>query len=350
MSAARLGVCLPSSAEGASPVTERVHGSFFSRLGSGGRCLALSLCMTVAASSQFARAAAPVPGAGVPVPQVGDDFEDPNWTYDANLPKNSADIDHKSRNPGGRSRNGRWYEGTDRGQPDVVRRVDTPEGGIPGSTGALLIQSRFTGIPGRPDGKRAQDDLFFGVRERLGQSISVSRTPSVVVRVFLPPIEEWEQSTGSSFGFRATVRGLNEKKKETEPYWPGMFFRLNSSGDRNYKGNTAYLVIRASEPGGDYSKMPVKETGWWTLGMSFSPDGRIHYFARPGVEDLTSADRVASHYPYGFQCTQFINVFFDVFNRNDGQHWSTGWVIDDPTVYATNVNNLVRKPARSSTR
>ncbi|MBL9124219.1 MAG: hypothetical protein JNG90_11345 [Planctomycetaceae bacterium] len=297
----------------------------------------------------YTSAAAPVPGSSVPVPLVGDDFEDPNWSYDQRLPKNSADVDGRARNPGGRSLNGRWYEGTDRGQPDVVRRVSTPEGGLPGSTGSLLIASQFTGVPGKPDGKRAQDDLFLGVRERIGRSIPVSRSPSVVVRVFVPPLEEWEAATGSSFGFRTTVRGLNEKKKETEPYWPGMFFRLNAGG--RSRPPVAQLVIRASEPGGDYTKMTIKETGWWTLGMSFSPDGRVHYFARPGVDDLTSADRIASHYPYGFQCTQFINVFFDVFNSNDGRRWSTNWVIDDPTVYASGAENLVRRPApRGKTR
>lgn len=311
--------------------------------------LAATLVAAIGYCSHPAWGSPPIPGQGLRLEQVGDDFEDPDWTYDYNLPKNSKDVDGNARNPGGRSRNGRWYEGTDRGQPDVIRRVETPPDGLPGSTGALLIASQFTGIPGRPDGKRQQDDLFLAVKERLGGNISVSRVPSFVVRVYVPPLEEWEAATGSSFGVRATVRGLKDKKKETEPYWPGFFFRLDSSADRRGRPDQAYLVVRAKENGGDYSKMPIADVGcWWTLGMSFSPDGRIHYFARPGVDDLTSADRIASHYPYGFRCTQFINVFFDVFNVNNGRNWSTSWIIDDPMIYVANGNNLVRQPARST--
>lgn len=307
-------------------------------------CLALLLLL----HSRGGAAAPPVPGAGQPVPQVGDDFEDPDWYYDPHLPKNSADVDQQVRNPGGRSRNGRWYEGTDRGQPDVVRRVVPPADGIPGSTGALLIASLYTGTPGRGTGQRAQDDLFLGVKERLGRTIPVSRVPSAVVRVYLPPTEEWENASGASFAFRTTVRGINPEKDETEAYWPGIFLRRQH--DRRSGNDTVYLVIRASEPGGDYTKMPISQMGWWTLGMSFSPDGRVHYYAHPGVEDLTSADRLASHNPYGFRCTQFVNVFFDVFNANDGKHWSTGWVIDDPTVYAIGGADLVRQPSRRPTR
>ena len=68
---------------------------------------------------------------------VSDDFEDPNWAYIPQDPKSTEDIDENQRGPMGRSTNGRWYEGIKRGHPDIVRRVPTPAGGLPGSTGSI---------------------------------------------------------------------------------------------------------------------------------------------------------------------------------------------------------------------
>ena len=287
----------------------------------------------VCGASSAVRAAPIVPGTGQKVEAVGDDFEDPEWTYAPNNPKSSADIDHQTRTPAGRSKNGRWRENLDRGHPDVVRRVPTPEGGLPGSEWSLLMASKATGIPGRPTSKGEQDDLFMSVNPRVGHYISVSQGPSLVVRVYLAPFEEWEDRTGSTFAMRATVRGKKSDKDETEPYWPGIFINYKREAVRRKNEAPAYWVIRASNPGGDYQLAPIKEPGWWTLGMSFSPDGMIHYYIRQGVEDLTSSDRVASQYPYTFQCLYFIDVFFDIFGSNDGQTWTTGWIIDDPAVY-----------------
>ncbi len=70
-----------------------------------------------------------VPGSGTLLEKVGDDFEDPNWDYVFNEPKSSEELNERQNLPLGKSTNGRWYEGAKRGQPDVVRRVETPEGG-----------------------------------------------------------------------------------------------------------------------------------------------------------------------------------------------------------------------------
>ena len=53
--------------------------------------------------------------------------------------KSSQDIDKQQRVPGGESKNGRWYEGIKRGDPDVVRRVATPPDGLSGSTASLCL-------------------------------------------------------------------------------------------------------------------------------------------------------------------------------------------------------------------
>ena len=87
-----------------------------------------------------------VPGTGVAVKKVGDDFEDVNWKFNHYFPKSSKNLDKRERSPGGDSENDRWYEGIKRGQPDVIRRVATPTGGLAGSQGELPA-GEFRGRP-----------------------------------------------------------------------------------------------------------------------------------------------------------------------------------------------------------
>ncbi len=283
-----------------------------------------------------------VPGTGTVVTQVGDDFEDPQWEYHFHWPKSSRDLDGHERLPAGYSANGRWYESVKRGQPDIIRRVDTPLGGIPGSSGSLLLQSLQTGIPGQPGFQLAQDDLVADVSYRLGGAIPVTRGPSVVVRVFLPPIDQWERRSGPHLGFRvaletATVRRPASRTPVTsqvslDTYWPGIFIEFESkpdSGEHDY----AHFRLRANRSGNDYRSRQIPITGWWTLGISMTPDGGVHYFAKPGVDDLTAADRLGSEYPYGFRALTFKTFFFNVCSSDDGKSWSTPWILDDPTVY-----------------
>ena len=104
--------------------------------------------------------------------------------------KSSEEIDGNKRSPAGRSTNGRWYEGIKRGHPDVIKRVATPAGGLEGSEGALLLQSLKTGVPGRLSYKMQQDDFICNIHYKLGGSIPANQQPSVVTRVFLPPVDE----------------------------------------------------------------------------------------------------------------------------------------------------------------
>ncbi len=292
----------------------------------------------------LAAAQVPVPGSGQRITSVGDDFEDPEWSYLPNNPKSSDENDKQKRLPTGRSKNGRWYEGVMRGHPDVVKRVPTPEGGLAGSEGALLMVSRQTGVPGHYSHKMEQDDFIVNTSARLRGSIPVSRSPSIVVRVYLPPWEEWEPRTGPSFGFRAaclTHHRKTEKKKGIfggsttktvlETYWPGMFIQFHK-GDGEKKPNSAALVIRGGPSGHDFMGPKIDQLGWWTLGMSFTPDGAVHYFARPGVEDLTSSDRITSQFPYSYRCEHLDTFFFNVCSGDNGR-WSTPWIIDDAALF-----------------
>lgn len=291
------------------------------------------LALLVAAPSVRAVA----PGTGVRV--AFDDFEDENWGYQFNNPKASHELDEQTRMPAGRATNGKWGEGLLRGHPDVIRRVATPEGGLFGSTGALLLSSKESGFPGRITRKSQQDDLIMVVRSNYGKTFPVSMTPSVTARVYLPPRSEWEGRSGSMFAFRAEVQSISRvaKKKgkglfarmvdpEPEDSWPGIFFQYDARKDE------CFFILRGNERG-DLRGPVVEQEGWWTLGMTFTPDGRCHYYARPGVGDLDEGDIIASHYPYNHRCLQLNTLFFDTFNMDDGRTWSTPVIVDDPAIF-----------------
>jgi hypothetical protein len=282
-----------------------------------------------------------VPGTGQRSSAASDDFEDSNWSYDFKLPKSSYENDKQERPPAGSSNNGRWFEGRLRGQPDVIQRVPTPEAGIPGSTGSLLLRSQQTGVPGSFSFKNQQDDLIVNAAAREGGTLPVAWSPSVVVRVYLPPWEEWEQRPGVSFGFRASCQAYKTKRTGTgrrshmstklEDYWPGLFVEFNKS-DAAAPHSSARLLVRAGPQGHDFAGPQITEPGWWTLGMSFSPDGQVHYYAHQGVEPLQAKDHITSQYPYGLRCERVETFFFDIVSGDNGD-WSTAWVIDDPSFY-----------------
>ena len=312
--------------------------------------LAVSLAITTVGYCQSPL----VPGTGYKVTNVGDDFEDPNWGFRHNFPKSSEEIDERRRHPTGKSTNGRWYEGIKRGQPDFLKVVNTPEGGLAGSSLSLLMRTRNSGIPGHRSYKMEQDDLIVNGHYRMGGPIAVANGPSAVVRVYMPPFEEWENRSGVTFGYRLAVdthtwKVPEEKKKRRglfgpsrrkeyirDTYWPGMFVQFRSETDRRHDKDSAFFTIRGDGRGRDFQGPEITETGWWTLGMSCTGDGRIHYYVRQGIENLTADDYVTSQYPYSYKAERFKTMFFNVCNRNDGSTWSTPWIIDDPSIYLAN--------------
>ncbi|MGE0757369.1 MAG: hypothetical protein AB7O38_10125 [Pirellulaceae bacterium] len=300
----------------------------------------LLFCLLVATCCPIAHAAQPVvPGTGIKVEQVGDDFEAEDWEWYHNWPKSSDENNKWQNAPGGESSNGRWYEGIKRGHPDHVKRVPTPAGGLPGSKGSLLLRSLQTGIPGYPSYRQQQDDFVCNVMERLGGAIPVNQSPSFVTRVFLPPVNKWENRSGCHFAIRAAADTVLYKTSyggssaERELYYPGMFIEFEAKEDNDLGYDTAYLRVRADQSGYDFKGKEITVTGWWTFGMSFTADGAVHYYAKPGIEDLTKADHLTSQFPYGYRCTRLRTFFFDVCNGDDGRTWSTEWIVDDSYLY-----------------
>lgn len=286
-----------------------------------------------------------VPGTGKKLANVGDDFEDEKFTFTYNLPKASSNIDKVDRQPAGFSSNNKWFESTYRGTPDQVKRIPTPLGGVPGSTGAMALRTLQSGVPGRLSMKFQQDDLIANFATTVGY-LSVNRTPSIVTRVYLPPFDQWEKRTGSHFGFRADCQTIINKptttgrlfrtastSRQVENYWPGMFIQFNSKHDRQVEKESAMILVRSGSRGEDLNGPTITEPGWWTLGMSFTPDGKVHYYAHAGVEPLTAQDHITSTFPYGYTAMQVNTFFFNIVNQDDGRTWSTEFVVDDCEVY-----------------
>ena len=311
-----------------------------------------------------------VPGTGTLIDYVGDDFEDTDWSFVNNFPKSSREQDERLRGPTGYSVNKRWKEGPERGQPDHMKVVPTPPGGLPGSNYSLLMRTLNSGIPGTRTYTVQQDDLIANCISRLGTSIPVGDMPNVVARVYLPPADEWEDRSGPHFGFRISAsttatetvsKGFFGSRSETkvEPYWPGMWIHFKSKTSRKVEEDSAFLTVRGNRRGQDvkYLEIPQEKFGWWTLGMSVTPNGEIHYYAKPGVEDLTEADYITSQFPYSFSAQRFRTFFFDVCNKDDGTSWSTPFIIDDPELYlvnasrvASNVKRKIEREARTEAR
>lgn len=294
-----------------------------------------------------------VPGTGIQLTQVGDDFEDEAWGYTPNNPKSTEDIDEKQRQPMGKSSNGRWYEGAKRGHPDIVKRVPTPAGGLEGSEGALLMKSLQTGIPNAPSFKMHQDDFICNVQYRIGGTVPVSQSPSMTTRVYLPPMEDWERRNGPHFAFRAAVETtiMETKKqflfasqeKKDEIYWPGLFILRGVKTVNGKQTPYAYFRVRADRTGGDFLGPEIPVMGWWTLGLSFTPDGLVHYFAKQGTGELTREDYIATAMPYGYRCEEVRSFFYNVVNGDNGRDWSTDWIIDDPKFYVVKTNRVASR-------
>ena len=300
----------------------------------------------------------PVPGTGTKIDYVGDDFEEEDWQFVHNMPKSSKELNERMYGPMSYSTNRRWSEGPERGQPDLLKVVSTPAGGLPGSLHSLQISTLRSGIPGFNSNDVQQDDLILNVASRIGSTIRSGELPNCVVRVYLPPPTQWENRTGPHFGIRLGLRTTAEKPREglfaigtsmqNEPYWPGIWINFKSETSRGVEKDSAYLTIRSNSRGGDFrsKEIPSEQFGWWTFGMSVSGNGQIHYFAKPGIENLTMADHVTSQYPYGYRAERLNAFFFNICNRNDGRTWSTPFVIDDPEVFVVNasrVNQLVNR-------
>ncbi len=128
--------------------------------------------------------------------------------------------------------------------------------------------------------------------------------------------------------FHATFPGTPR-----ELCWPRVFIQFASKTDARNKEDSAFFTIRGDRRGADFKGPEITQTGRWTLGISCTGDGQVHYYIRQGIENLTEADHVTSQFPYSYHAEVFRTFFFNICNRGDGVTWSTPWIIDDPSLY-----------------
>lgn len=285
------------------------------------------------------------PGTGLVIVQAGDDFEDSAWSFTHNFPKSSSNLDSNARTPQGVSANGRWEEGLTRGQPDILERVPTPTGGLAGSTHCLRVRSLNSGVPGSPSGNPQQDDLIGRISQISGVGIiPVIRQPTLIARIRIPPPEQWESVTLSAFSFRVGVEGTNGLKN-----WPGMFFQLNRTA------RTVTLIGRANEQNQDfplslainYDTSLSSRNGWMTVGLSFTNDGRMHYYAGIGAGNLAEANLLNSRFPGNQPVKQLEYFFSSTVNTDNGSTWSPEFHLDDVRLTVNDGTPVVVPKVRS---
>ena len=310
----------------------------------------LCLPLVLIASASFSQV---IPGTGTRIDYVGDDFEDPGWEFVHNMPKGSYENDELRRGPMGYSRNGRFMEGPERGQPDHMQIIPTPEGGPEGSEYALWVSTLHSGIPRQNTRSVEQDDLIVNCTSRLKTSFRPSESPNCLVRIYFPEADRWERRSGPHFGFRLGCQTTAPQEAEgflglfgggmgPEPYWPGIWVHYRNRPDKNGPAGSAFLAVRSDSRGRDFRVAEMEQFGWWTFGISVTPDGMVHYYASPGVDPLTASDRLTSQAPYGFDAEMVTSFFFNFCNTNDGRTWSTPIVIDNPEMYLVNASRIMQ--------
>ena len=193
-----------------------------------------------------------------------DDFEDKNWCYDY---QKGGDL------------RGLWRRGSGRGEPELLTRVPTPDGGRSGSIGALEV--RTNKIDGNDAKSNQEDFLTVEFKQKLKHSLTRTSQPVFLVRVWLPPFDEWGNYYW--FGFRQEA-WLDDKNK----YYPSIFL----VSDKQTISKPFFRFRIGTGVASDIYGGPIKQSGWWTLAIAFDEKGVGYYYARPGVSVPTENDKM----------------------------------------------------------
>lgn len=250
-----------------------IHKSFFNL------CVIFLFLIFFTLSCQFKtdkKTATPnVLGRTVRLDAICDNFEDENWHY--NYQKHECYR--------------KFWQPGDRGEPELLTRVDTPNNGKRGSLGALEICTNDN----NDDSVPSQEDLkTVEFNSKLGQNLTRAYQPVFVVHVWLPTFDQWPK--GYCFGFRHEARS-----KDISEYYPSIWM-YNPSTVSETGSNNPYFVFRigTGRPN-DVHDGPIKCSGWWTLAIAFDEEGIGYYYACPGVNIPTERNKI-------FDTTQFQTI------------------------------------------
>jgi hypothetical protein len=231
-----------------------------------------------------------IPGSGTPIEVC--DFE-----------RSSEHAEDVYDYGAGRTGTGYGLCGSLRGVPENIVASPPQPGALPGSRRALYFEredrarSRFyeenpeavgTQVYGVPD-EENQDDFLL----RAGRFVA-SDGLSITVRYFV----DLNRDAYCSFALRST--GWFTDGREHQRIYPAVWLYSADDGTGAFRDLRAFLRVADFSTGdrGFYKRdllldLPDKE-GWWTLGLAFSHDGDVHYFASPGSDELTPADYLTS--------------------------------------------------------
>lgn len=213
-----------------------------------------------------------------------DDFEDIKWNYNYQ--------NHMSSNK-------LWRSGSGFGEPELLARVPTPDGGINGSAGALEIRTNNIELfdNGSSPGHRSMEKLLTAEYKKNSEHrITRANRPVFIVRVWLPPFNLWIKENSKedyyNFGFRHEAFPKNGDK-----YYPSLWLHYDNSLSQPWF-RCRIFPIGTKKPLVDIAIVPIRQPYWWTLAVAFDEDGIDHYYARPGVGIPTEKDEI-------FNATQF---------------------------------------------
>jgi hypothetical protein len=229
----------------------------------------------------------------------------------------------------------RAWRASRRGAPTRIERVDPPEGGLPDSDHALLLQTQK-----REGDDSIQDDLLNpDFRKRLGQPLGRLHRPVVLVRLWVPPFEDWV-AEHYNFGFRlsALSRSLEGPQNRVGSYYPSIWLADVSGRQDEAPPKPRWYARMGSGPVPDQELRAISKAGWWTLAIAFDQLGYGYYYARPGVEPPTIDDLIwkttyfKQHTAGGPQVDSIGYAFFSMLAPRDGEA-SAKFIIDDFEVW-----------------
>lgn len=247
------------------------------------------------------------------VPELSDDFEDPNWEYD---------YDAK------RSTNGRWFLTTSKGVLRKAETVDAPDGARSGSSRGLLLQSRFVS-----GDNQAQSDLTSGRHlDRLGRQLTKEETPMIIYRVYLPTLNLGQ----NTIGFRLDARRApgDGSSNNNGAYYPSIFIQNRGTVNVGIRDGLSFFH-------GDRNAKSLGKTGWHTFAIGFDEDGVGHYYHKEGAGDITAADEFYQTSNWGAQASKMNEIsghFITIAYAQNGVS-TPEFIVDDIEVRARSTDD-----------
>lgn len=200
-----------------------------------------------------------------PVDDLRADFENIDWFNDYNK---NIEYWHDTHNKDQEKRG-----------PESLKPVDTPIGGRPGSHGALEMS--------RIDDPWQQEMLSPAFKNKLGRALKREDQPIFIVRIYLPPFDQWGDAYHFGFRQQTYAKGIEKVIPEAKDDKYSTSIWVKKDGKKISFYFRAANVQPNDQPGG-----PAVKPGWWTWAIAFDKNGIGHYYISEGTASPTKDDEV----------------------------------------------------------